>query len=357
MILFISRYPDKENEKDGMMQRVAAVDRHFADRRRVYLWIMFFGNARHRSEQLSERLSILRVNFFLHFFLILRLGFSARGIYVHSVHNGFRALPLYLHGNIFTDLHGVFPEEMAYYGKKFASVLYGVIEWTAIRRSRAVIVVSDAMADHLRAKYGGFRAAIYTVPIFDDFSDYTTARRKTDTPVVIYSGGSQKWQNIELMLDAMARTRQQYSFIILTPDTPFFERKATVYGLEGRVKILSVPKGAVYGHYLHADLGFVLRDDSIINRAACPTKLVEYLACGVIPIVLQPEIGDFDRLGYGWIGLEKFVNGELPSGEELETMRLNNYRLLRSMRESAGVTMRLMVAEFAMTGDRCDNAA
>ncbi len=357
MILFISKYPDKATEKDGMMQRVAAVDRRFADRKRVYLWIRFFGNARRRSEQLSERLSVLRVNFFLHFFLILRLGFSARGIYVHSVHNGFRALPLYLRGNVFTDLHGVFPEEMAYYGKKFASVLYGLIEWTAIRRSRAVIVVTDAMADHLRAKYGDFRAGIYTIPIFDDFPIGGTSKRKADTLAAIYSGGSQKWQNIELMMDAMSRARQKYSFVILTPDIPFFEQRAAEYGLMDRVKMLSLPKSAVYEHYLRADLGFVLRDDSIVNRAACPTKLVEYLACGVIPIVLQPEIGDFARRGYSWIGLEQFVNDDLPSRDELETMRSNNYRLLRCMRDTADETMRRMAAEFATAGDRYDAAA
>ena len=357
MILFISRYPDKATEKDGMMQRVAAVDRRFADRRRVYLGIRFFGNARRRSEQLSARLGILRVNFFLHFFLILKLGFSARGIYVHSVHNGFRALPLYLCGNIITDLHGVFPEELAYYGKKFASLLYGVIEWIAIRRSRAVIVVTDAMADHLRAKYGDFRAGIYTIPIFDDFPIDETTDRKADTLVAIYSGGSQKWQNIGLMMDAMARTRKKYTFIILTPDITYFERKAAEYGLEGRVKILSVSKSAVYEQYLQADLGFALRDDSIVNRAACPTKLVEYLACGVIPIVLQPEIGDFARRGYGWISLERFVSGELPPKEELERMRWDNYRLLRCMRDAADETMRRMAADFAAAGDRYDTAA
>jgi glycosyltransferase involved in cell wall biosynthesis len=358
MILFISNYPDKEGEKDGMMQRVVAVDRHFADRERVYLGIRFFGNLRRRMEKLSDKWSVHKVNFFLHFVLILRLAFRARGIYVHSIHNGFRALPLYLCGNIITDLHGVFPEELGYYGKKTASALYGVIERIATRRSRAVIVVTDAMADHLRAKYGDFPAAIYTIPIFDDFS---IGRKEmggaSDTLVAIYSGGSQKWQNIDLMMEAMARSRHNYSFVVLTPDVPFFERKAAEYGLAGRVKVLTVRKSDVYEHYLRADLGFVLRDDSVVNRAACPTKLVEYLACGVIPIVLQPNIGDFSRRGYAWIGLEQFISGDLPPREELEAKRVNNYRLLRCMRESADEMMRRMVAEFTAAGDGYGTAA
>ncbi len=358
MILFVANYPDKEDEKDGMMQRVVAVDRHFADCERVYLGISFFGNRRRRTERLSGKLSVHRVNFFLHFLLILRLGLRARGIYVHSVHNGFRALPLYFRGNIVTDLHGVFPEELEYYGKKAGSALYGVIEKIAVRRSRFVIVVTDAMADHLRAKYGDLSAGIYTIPIFDDFPiGRTDTEDSPRTLVAIYSGGAQKWQNVDLMMDAMARARHDFSYVVLTPEIAFFERKAAEYALAGRLKVIAVRKSEVYGHYLQADLGFVLRDDSVVNRAACPTKLVEYLACGVIPIVLQPEIGDFARRGYARIGLEQFVSGDLPSRDKLEVMRVNNYRLVRRMRDSADEAMRCMVTEFTAAGEGHDDAA
>ena len=358
MILFIANYPDKEGEKDGMMQRVVAVDRHFGDCERVYLAISFFGNRRRRTEILSDKLIVHRVNFFLHLPMILRLGLRARGIYVHSVHNGFRALPLYLLGNVVTDLHGVFPEELEYYGKKAGSALYGVIERIAVRRSRFLMVVTDAMAAHLRGKYGDFPAGTYTVPIFDDFPIGRTDTEGTPADLVaIYSGGGQKWQNVDLMMDAMARTRSDFSHVVLTPDVPFFERKAAEYGLSGRLRVLSVRKSEVYGHYLRADLGFVLRDDSVVNRAACPTKMVEYMACGVIPVVLQPEIGDFARRGYARIGLEQFVSGDLPSREKLEEMREHNYRLVQSMRDSADESMRRMVAEFIAPGGRNDRAA
>jgi glycosyltransferase involved in cell wall biosynthesis len=356
MILFISNYPDEEGEKDGMMQRVVAVDRYFADCERVYLGIRFFGNARRRTHTLSDKLSVHKVNFFLHFLFILHLGLKARGIYVHSIHNGFRALPLSLRDNVITDLHGVFPEELAYYGKKTASAVYGVIERIAIRGSRAVIVVTDVMADHLHAKYGDFPARTFTIPIFDNFPIVGTNTRDADTLVAVYSGGSQKWQNIDLMMKAMAGARRRYSFVILTPEVSFFGRKVAEYGLSDRAKVSTVPKSAVYEHYLKADLGFVLRDDSVVNRAACPTKLVEYLACGVIPITLQPNIGDFASRGYARLSLEKFLSGDLPPREELEAMRANNYRLLQNMRESADEMMRCMVAEFTGADDGYDAA-
>ena len=55
-------------------------------------------------------------------------------------------------------------------------------------------------------------------------------------------------------------------------------------------------------------LGFVLRDDVLVNRVACPTKLLEYIQYGVLPIVLSDAIGDFKELGYKYIGLDDFVN-------------------------------------------------
>lgn len=350
MVLFIANYPDREGGKDGMMQRVLAVDRQFIHMDRLYLSIRFFGNLRQRKEKPSDRLTVLKVNFFLHLPRIMRLAFEARRIYVHSIHNGFRSLPLYLFRNVVTDLHGVFPEELRYYGKRAGALLYGLVEWMAVRRSRALVAVSDVMAEHLRAKYRAFAARIYTIPIFDDTPIVRVERRDSGPLAVIYSGGSQKWQNVDKMMDAMAMTRQAHDYVILTPDIRFFEEHAAACGLSGKVRVLSVPKSEVYGHYHGADLGFVLRDGSIVNRAACPTKLVEYLACGVIPIVLQAEIGDFARRGYACIDLRRFVDGDLPSRAELAAMRAWNYRVLQEMRDAADGAMARLVGDITAGG-------
>lgn len=350
MILFISRYPNEEGERDGMMQRVIAVDRRFADLERAYLWIRFFGNWRRTKESPSGRLTVHRVNFFLHFPFIIALASKSMGVYIHSVHNGLRSLPLYLHGNLFTDLHGLFPEEQAYYGKGFAALLYGWIERIAVRRSRGIIVVSDAMGEHLRGKYGGIGSRVYTVPIFDELPIGGRGEGGAGPIVALYSGGSQKWQNVDMMMEAMARMRERCSFVLLTPDLPYFERKIAEHGLGECVKTLTAAKSEVYGYYMGADLGFVLRDNSELNRAACPTKLVEYMACGLVPVVLEPGIGDFAARGYAWLSLERFTNGDLPSREELEAMRQTNYRVIASMRDSAAETMERVIADFTGKG-------
>jgi hypothetical protein len=352
MILFIANYPDKSGEKDGMAQRVIAIDGYFAQRERIYLGIRFFGNLRLRTFQPAEKLRVYKVNFFLHSLLILYLGCKARGIYVHSVHNGFRALPYYIlrYKNIFTDMHGVFPEELDYYGKKTASWLYGIVEKITVRGSRATIVVSNAMGKHLCKKYGNLRCRMYIIPIFDDVTiEEARAGRRQGMPSFIYSGGAQKWQNLDLMMESVKKVHRLCSVTILTPEIEIFRQKLQEHGLARTVQVLSVPKHGVYDYYCRSDLGYILRDNSIVNRAACPTKLVEYLACGVIPIVLQPEIGDFADMGYSCITLDRLADGKLPSGEELAAMRDNNYRIIREIRTSARTALQKMLADFSGT--------
>jgi glycosyltransferase involved in cell wall biosynthesis len=352
MILFVSNYPDNEARKDGMMQRVLAVDGHFSAWDRVYLGIRFFGNLRQRREQASDRVAVYRLNFFLHFLAIMRLGSAARCIYVHSIHNGFRALPLYLFRNVITDLHGVFPEELRYSGKRAGALLYGLVERVTVRCSRSLVVVTDAMAEHFRRKYGSFKAVVHTIPIFDDFPIGRTGESEAARPVTaIYAGGMQKWQNVDLMLQSLSRARQGVSCVILTPDVDAFARALAGYGMADAVTLRSADKGEVYDQYQRADLGFILRDDSVVNRVACPTKLVEYLACGVIPVVLQPLIGDFAAQGYSVLTLERFVSGDLPSREEMESMRRNNYHIIGAMRDAAARAMETMVAGCAAGSD------
>jgi hypothetical protein len=257
---------------------------------------------------------------------------------------------------VITDLHGVFPEELRYYGKRAGSLLYGMVERVAVRCSRALVVVTDAMAEHYHTKYGRFKAVVHTIPIFDDFPIGRTGKAEpAQTVTAIYAGGMQKWQNVDLMLQSLSRARQGVSCVILTPEIDAFTRKLAGYGMVNAVTLRSVAKSEVYAQYQRADLGFILRDDSVVNRVACPTKLVEYLACGVIPVVLQPLIGDFAARGYSVLSLERFVSGDLPSREEMEAMRRNNYRVIGAMRDAAAQAMEKMVAECAAGSD--DDAA
>src|SRR5439155_1739018 len=122
-------------------------------------------------------------------------------------------------------------------------------------------------------------------------------RARSGRPTVVYSGAAQRWQNVELMLELARDGIDRFDFTFLTSDPAAFERAAERHGLRGRVAVHSAPREQLPRYYRRADYGLVLRDDGVVNRVACPTKLSEYLAFGLIPVVKSPDLGDFPALG------------------------------------------------------------
>ena len=85
-------------------------------------------------------------------------------------------------------------------------------------------------------------------------------------------------------------------------------------------------------YYMKNDCGVVLRNDNIVNRVACPTKLIDYLQYGLIPIVLSPHIGDFYNLGYKYIEYDEIINhSNSYSKSKLNDMAIANYRILTKL--------------------------
>jgi len=79
--------------------------------------------------------------------------------------------------------------------------------------------------------------------------------------------------------------------------------------------------------------GILLRDDIAVNNVACPTKLIEYLSCGVLPVLKTSHIGDFERYGMNYIPLEDFRKGTIPGSEEYMRMIRENRALLSKFTE------------------------
>lgn len=345
MILFVSHYPDPVSEKDGMMQRVAAIDKHFASRERVYLDLSYIRNIIPVKRVVSKKLSVYSINLFLYLPLIVYFAVKAKCIYVHSIGNAQFILPFYLFKNIITDMHGVAPEEFRYSGRRFVAFRYNIVESLAIRSGGTIVTVTTAMSDHFRNKYKRNDLTIVNIPLFDDIAiNKNHAFPKKHKLTIIYAGGSQKWQNVDLMFSLMKIVGDKFRFVILTGAPEVFAHKVKEHDLRCSIEIKSVPKQEVQAYYLAADLGFVLRDDTLVNKVACPTKLMEYMASGVIPVVIQPCIGDFDELGYAYVTTEQLISGYMPTNEEMEKMRSNNYRIVEAMQRNALLEVRKMVA-------------
>jgi hypothetical protein len=131
-----------------------------------------------------------------------------------------------------------------------------------------------------------------------------------------------------------ANRQPRFHYTFLTGDVTSFQARLRESGLN-QFTCQSVAPVQVKDFYLSHQYGFVLRDEILVNRVACPTKLVEYLYWGVLPIVITPRIGDFDAESLRGITLTQFLNGELPDTETAAAMRRHNQVTVQAMIASA----------------------
>ena len=133
-------------------------------------------------------------------------------------------------------------------------------------------------------------------------------REKHDKIEILYSGGTQGWQNIDLMLDVIQKNlSSSIHYTILTGNKKEIEKKIEDRGISLQyINIERREPTALWKDYLMADYAFILRDENIVNKVANPTKMVEYLFYGLIPIILSPNIGDYKELGYEYLSIEDF---------------------------------------------------
>jgi glycosyltransferase involved in cell wall biosynthesis len=104
--------------------------------------------------------------------------------------------------------------------------------------------------------------------------------------------------------------------------------------------------------YPECHYGFILREDIIVNRVACPTKLVEYIAMGIIPIVDCEDIGDFKSLGMQFVRLRDFMAGQLPDEEARSRMAEANFVVYERLRELRRIGSETLLAAIAIRRSR-----
>jgi glycosyltransferase involved in cell wall biosynthesis len=343
MILIFGPYPYPQQVRGGWLRRIAAIDRLFADRERAYVYPVDplaahdWRDYRPAIEQVAPGVTYHRLDlrFSHHHRHLAELVNEAEFVYAHTSHSSQYLLPYYATGKIITDLHGIAPEEELLQGRPCRSAFFAAFEEAMVRQSAALVTVTRAMTEHLRRKYPGSDRPVIELPIVEDFGDGVVAKRPARSrPVVVYVGGLQQWQNVDLMLRSVASCRERCEFRFYTDDTDGLRRLAGAHGVADAVRIATADPSELPAIYADADYGFVLRDDVTVNRVSCPTKLSEYLALGVVPIVTLVEIGDFATLGYRHVVLDELLHGRLPDHATATAMRMHNRTVFAALQQA-----------------------
>lgn len=120
-------------------------------------------------------------------------------------------------------------------------------------------------------------------------------------PVVVYSGSIGTWYLLDEMLACYKSMRRQWpemAFLILSnaPESSVRHALSPSGLVEGRDVFIHRARWEEMPDYLSAaDVGLALIRPCLSKRSSSPTKIGEYLACG-LPVVVNAGIGDLDEL-------------------------------------------------------------
>ncbi|MFA6127004.1 MAG: glycosyltransferase [Bacteroidales bacterium] len=343
-IAFVSTFPNETNMRDGYFRRVHHVDQVFRDENRIHLDIRFGRNLVKKIDRRDDRMKVMHLNAFLHFFLIWSVLKKSGVVYIHSIAKIpcvlvqlmilKRRVPLVL------DLHGVMVDERRLAGHALGALFYSQVEKFCFRWCRLTVNVSEVMKNHFRDKYPGYKGEALVFPANsnetvdvneDPIAQEAVSRQLGFSPgdvIFLYSGNCQKWQNVDLMMEIIKKhTAGNYKFLILSGQKNRFEKLIHHHRIsEDSIRVLSVKPEDLWKYYQIAHYGFILRDDILVNRVANPTKLAEYLQYGITPVVKLAEIGDYDQYGYEYIRFKDLNIGLIArkSSKNREVYRLIN---------------------------------
>lgn len=217
----------------------------------------------------------------------------------------------------------------------FADHEIEALERSCVLGADVRIAVSSRLLDYWRRSLGyeGQRhvtipSTVVESPPIDDAQVEELRREirfETDDVVLGYAGSTAQWQSLARVdgLLCEALERQNRLRALLLTNLPANSLQAARKYPE-RVVVRWVAPQEV-GRYLQLlDYGLLIREASVTNRVASPTKFGEYLQAGA-RVLISPDIGDLSdfvaRHGCGRVVADGCLGEELPKVEPAERRR------------------------------------
>ncbi|WP_312326633.1 glycosyltransferase [Stenotrophomonas sp.] len=349
--VFFGGYFYPEREKDGYFQRIQMVDRLVADGWRLYVETADLVGRGSVIDRPQPKVIVIRpiggrAKKALLWAIILAFVVRSRKIYFHSVLRmtgpGVASLLKLPFVRSVVDIHGVVPEEFRMHHDYFNAVKYERLEEVAFANAGRVVVVSGVMQKYLERKYQNHVPPQFVhFPMFPSFVPFL-GEKDNPKPIAVYAGGLHKWQQPEKTLRSMIAAQEHCTSYFLSPDPETAAEIAAEIDPDNVVVFDSMSHDALMRFYRKCDFGYILREDSIVNNVACPTKIVEYLANGIVPIIDSDQIGDFSDLGMLSIAVDDFNAGNIPDRATITAMAQFNfgvYQRIKGARDRGAIEL------------------
>lgn len=268
-----------------------------------------------------ERLNMLWTGFLCYLF---SFRFRSRLFYGHGIRAAEIALvarSLRKHARVVVDVHGVGSAEFAQ--KESLSLEHPRVrhlqsgEQRVLSGADQVVFVSERMRIYFKEVLNNDFANAQVIPcavaVDDSLAEFEARdnlRAKlglNERFVISYAGSAVPYQQPRQMVALFNQIHQHMPsafFLILTHSTEIFEDYLTKLSTSPQdYLVTALPHEQVLPWLQAADVGLLLRDDSLLNQVSSPTKFAEYLKAG-LPVLLTLSAGDYaqiaqrENLGY-----------------------------------------------------------
>ena len=197
-------------------------------------------------------------------------------------------------------------KEYLYNENKKISREIEVLERNAVLKSDFRMSISDALVNYWNEQFDYKNSDHVIIPttLSEEFLEPLIPQTKREKLridlgfsendiVLVYSGSSAGWQSFSMLkhlVDHYFSVNPQIKLLILSKDPGELKELLNIY--QNRVIITQRPHSAVFEALNAADYGLLIREKSVTNKVAAPTKYAEYLVSG-LPVLLSGEVGDY----------------------------------------------------------------
>ena len=181
------------------------------------------------------------------------------------------------------------------------------LEKEAVNGSDFRISVTKALVQHWRERYGYQGEDHIVVPCtlgtdhgsvgghLERIDRNGSPFSETDV-VLVYSGSTAGWQSfglLEELLSGMLDEQPNVKVLFLSKSDENNAKLVERY--PGRVSVQWLDPDQVAATLGSCELGIMVREHTVTNQVASPTKFGEYLAAG-LPVIISEHLGDFSAL-------------------------------------------------------------
>jgi hypothetical protein len=209
------------------------------------------------------------------------------------------------------------------------------LEKDAVINTDCRIAVSSNLVHYWKERYGynDTRHAVIPCTISSSFlsaqPDDTVITNKrtslgyTNNDVLFaYSGSTAGWQSFSLLkqfLDPLLQSSSCNKVLFLAKSESSIEELKEQYPAQVKQQWLS--HNEVRDVLASCDYGVLIRENTVTNQVASPTKFAEYLACG-LPVIISDHLGDYSafveqhRCGTKLNGSRQYLSFSKPTKNE-----------------------------------------